>query len=54
MARRIERPSITRTLYMVRPLKRPGFTHEEAVLAFLDGLGGKALAAMEPYARALR
>ena len=54
VARRIERPSITRTLYMVRPLKRPGFTHEEAVLAFLDALGGKTLAAMEPYARALR
>jgi len=54
VARRIERPSITRTLYMVRPLKRPGFTHEEAVLAFLDGLGGKTLAAMEPYARPLR
>jgi len=54
VARRIERPSITRTLYMVRPLKRPGFTHEEAVLAFLDALGGKTLAAMEPYARPLR
>jgi len=53
VARRIERPSITRTLYMVRPLKRPGFTHEEDVLAFLNGLGGKTLAAMEPYARPL-
>jgi hypothetical protein len=48
------RPSITRTLYMVRPLKRPGFTHEDDVLTFLEGLGGKTLAAMEPYARPLR
>ena len=54
VARRIERPSITRTLYMVRPLKRPGFTHEEAVLEFLHGLSAKALASMEPYARPLR
>ena len=54
VARRIERPSITRTLYMVRPLKRAGFTHEEAVLSFLHGLSAKALASMEPYARPLR
>ncbi len=54
VARRIERPSITRTLYLVRPLRRAGFTHEDEVLAFLHGLAAKTLAAMEPYARPLR
>ncbi len=54
VARRIERPSVTRTLYLVRPLKRAGFSREAEVLAFLDGLGARSLAAMEPYARPLR
>jgi hypothetical protein len=54
VARRIERPAITRTLYLVRPVKRAGFAREDDVLAFLDGLGLKTLAAMEPYARPLR
>ena len=54
MARRIERPTITRTLYLVRPVKRTGFTHEPEVLAFLDEIAAKTLATMGPFARPLR
>ena len=54
VARRIERPTITRTLYLVRPAKRAAFTQETAIQAFLTGLSLKALTAMGPYARTLR
>ena len=54
VARRIERPTITRTLYLVRPVKRTGFTHEPEVLAFLDEIAARTLATMGPFARPLR
>ena len=54
VGRRIERPSITRTLYLVRTRKRAPFHQEDAVDAFLNRLGAKVLSSMGVYARPLR
>jgi LysR family nitrogen assimilation transcriptional regulator len=54
VARRIERPAITRTLYLVRPLKRSSIKREAEIMAFLEGLCHRALEAMAPYGRPLR
>ena len=53
-ARRIDRPAITRTLYLVRPAKRAAFSHEDDILKFCEGVATRLLAASAPYARALR
>lgn len=54
VARRIERPAITRTLYLVRPLKRSSIRREAEIMSFLEDLCHRALQAMEPYGRTLR
>jgi LysR family nitrogen assimilation transcriptional regulator len=54
VGRRIDRPSITRTLYAVRPARGSPFTRETDIQRFLDGVLRKALVAMGPHARALR
>ena len=54
VARRIERPTITRTLYLVRAARHAPFAHGQAIESFLMGLAAKALDAMGPYARTLR
>lgn len=54
VGRRIERPTITRTLYRVRPVRRPAFANEARIGAFLDGLIERLLVAMGSYARSLR
>jgi LysR family transcriptional regulator, nitrogen assimilation regulatory protein len=54
LGRRIDRPALTRTLYVVRPQERDPFTHEEQIAAFLDRLVAELLKDITPYARALR
>lgn len=53
-ARRIDRPSITRTLYLVRPAKRAPFSRETEIAAFCDTVAAKLLAACGEHARSLR
>ena len=54
VGRRIDRPSITRTLYAVRAARAAPFGREAEIQTFLDGVVRKALAAMGPHARSLR
>lgn len=54
VGRRIDRPVITRTLYLVRPAKRLPFAKEDLIGGFLEGLTQRLLAAMGAYARPLR
>ena len=54
VGRRIDRPSITRTLYAVRAARAAPFGREAEIQTFLDGVVAKALAAMGPHARSLR
>ncbi len=54
LARRIDRPAITRTLYLVRPAKRAPFSHEDEITRFCEGVASRLLTACGPYARALR
>jgi LysR family nitrogen assimilation transcriptional regulator len=54
VARRIERPAITRTLYLVRPLNQSSIRREAEIMAFLESLCHRALKAMDPYGRTLR
>ena len=54
LARRIDRPAITRTLYLVRPAKRSPFSHEEEIGKFCDAIASRLLEACGPYARPLR
>lgn len=53
VARRIDRPALTRTLYLVRPQDRAPFAHEDAVNAFLGRVVDTLLARIGPYARRL-
>lgn len=52
--RRIDRPALTRTLYVVRPQEREPFTHEDQIAAFLDHVVAELLKDIGPFARALR
>lgn len=54
VARRIDRPALTRTLYAVKPSVSAPFSHDREINRFLDGVAAKALAAMGPHARSLR
>lgn len=54
LARRIDRPALTRTLYVVRPQERDSFVHEDQIAGFLDHLAETLLERIRPYARALR
>ncbi len=54
VSRRIDRPALTRTLYVVRPARAASFGREADIRRFLDGLVARALAAMGRHARALR
>jgi LysR family nitrogen assimilation transcriptional regulator len=53
LGRRIERPALTRTLYIVREADRAPFVHEEEINAFLDSTVTRLLASIGPYARSL-
>ena len=53
-ARRIDRPAITRTLYLVRPARRAPFSHEEEIRKFCEGIAARLLTASAPHARNLR
>jgi LysR family nitrogen assimilation transcriptional regulator len=54
VGRRIERPALTRTLYLVRPSTRTPFVHEDEVRRFLDGMAANLLGLLAPHARSLR
>jgi LysR family nitrogen assimilation transcriptional regulator len=54
LARRIDRPAITRTLYLVRPAKRSPFSHEDEIIRYCEKVAANLLQACGPYARALR
>ena len=54
VARRIDRPVLTRTLYAVRPARAAAFAREDEIRGFLDDVIRKALAMLGPYARPLR
>lgn len=54
LARRIDRPALTRTLYVVRPQEREPFLHEDQIAGFLDHVVDALLERIGPYARSLR
>jgi len=54
VARRIDRPTLTRTLYVVRPAERESLASEAALEAYLDRTVERLLESVAPYARALR
>jgi LysR family nitrogen assimilation transcriptional regulator len=54
LARRIDRPALTRTLYVVRPKEREAFVHEDQIARFLDYIVAELLKDIGPYARSLR
>ena len=54
LARRIDRPALTRTLYVVRPREREPFVHEDQISRFLDFIVTQLLKDIGPYARSLR
>ena len=54
LARRIDRPALTRTLYVVRPREREPFAHEDQITRFLDYIVAELLKDIGPYARSLR
>jgi len=54
VARRIDRPTLTRTLYVVRPQEREAFVSQPEIDAFLDRTVDDLCAGMQPYARSLR
>ena len=53
-ARRIDRPAITRTLYLVRPARRAPFSHEAEIARFCDEVAARLLRACGGWARPLR
>lgn len=53
MGRRIDRPVLTRTLYLARAAGAPPFIHEEAIQRFLAQIVDRYIAAMQPHARGL-
>lgn len=54
LGRRIDRPALTRTLYIVRPQEREPFAHEDQVGVFLGHVVEQLLQRIGPYARSLR
>jgi len=52
-ARRIDRPALTRTLYLVRQQEHEPFLHEDQISAFLDNTVERLIARIGPYARRL-
>jgi predicted molibdopterin-dependent oxidoreductase YjgC len=52
-ARRIDRPALTRTLYLVRQQAHEPFLHEDQIGAFLDNTVERLVARIGPYARRL-
>lgn len=54
LGRRIDRPALTRTLYVVRPREREPFIHEDQITRFLDYIVAELLKDIGPYARSLR
>lgn len=54
VARRIDRPALTRTLYVVAPQEREAFAAQAEIDGFLDRIVDQLCAGMQPYARLLR
>lgn len=54
MARRIDRPALTWTLYLARKAGAPPFVHEERIMGYLEGIIARCIERMQPYARALQ
>lgn len=54
LGRRIDRPALTRTLYVVRPQERQLYAHEDQIARFLDAIIAELLKDIGPYARSLR
>ncbi len=54
LGRRIDRPALTRTLYIVRPSEREPFAHEAEITAFLDRMVDMLVERVAPFARSLR
>ena len=52
--RKIDRPTLARTLYAVRPARAAPFSREADIRGFVGRIGEKALVAMGKHARALR
>ena len=52
-ARRIDRPALTRVLYLVEPANRPSITLDAELSAFLDHVSERMLELIGPYARSL-
>jgi LysR family nitrogen assimilation transcriptional regulator len=54
MARRIDRPALTWTLYLARKIGAPPFLHEAEIMRYLDRIVERCIGKMHPYARAMR
>jgi len=54
MARRIDRPALTWTLYLARKIGAPPFLHEDEIMRYLDRIVERCIDKMQPYARAMR
>jgi LysR family nitrogen assimilation transcriptional regulator len=54
VARRIDRPALTRTLYVVRPAEREAIASEAALETYLDHTVESLLGRVAPYARGFR
>ena len=54
LARRIDRPALTRMLYQVVPANRPPITADEGIGAFLNSVRIRMLELIGPYARSLQ
>lgn len=54
MARRIDRPALTWTLYLARKIGAPPFLHEDEIMRYLEGIVDRCIGKMQPYARAMR
>ena len=54
VARRIDRPALTRTLYVVAPQERETFSAQPEIDAFLERTIDRLRESMHPYARSLR
>lgn len=54
MARRIDRPALTWTLYLARKVGAPPFLHEDEIVRYLERIVARTIEKMHPYARAMR
>lgn len=54
MARRIDRPALTWTLYLARKSGAPPFIHKDAIERYLNSIVTRCIEKIHPYARAMR